>query len=264
MKDKSKGKNMLVDSHSHLDFQQFDSDRSEMLQRALDAGVGYMISIGTSDQTSQNALDLSIKYPFIFASAGVHPLHTNEPQDWERICQMAEHERVVAIGETGLDFYHENDPKIIDEQRIYFAKHFELSNRLKKPLIIHSRGGAFEEIFEFRRRYGLDGGGVIHCFTGNTNEALEAIELGFYLSISGVITYKKTEELKEAVRIAPLDRILVETDCPYLAPMPHRGKRNEPSFVTHTAQEVARIKGISYDALCEATTQNCKHLFKLP
>ena len=255
---------MLVDSHSHLDFQQFDADRSEILQRALDAGVGYMVSIGTSDQTTRNALDLAIQYPFIFASAGVHPLHTNEAQDWQKICQMAEHERVVAIGETGLDFYHENDPQIIDLQRGYFAKHFELSNHLKKALIVHSRGGAFDEIFDFRRKYGLEGGGVIHCFTGNTKEAMQAIDLGFYISISGVITYKKTDELREAVRIAPLDRILVETDCPYLAPMPHRGKRNEPSFVTHTAQEVAKIKGISFEDLSKATTENCKKLFKLP
>jgi TatD DNase family protein len=255
---------MLIDSHSHLDFEQFDIDREEMLQRAVQQGVGRMISIGTSDITSQNALDLSLKHDFIYASAGVHPMHSAEAQDWEKICEIAKHPRVVAIGETGLDFYHNNDPAFIDQQRSYFAKHFELSNALKKPIIVHSRGEAFDEIFEMTRKYGISASGVIHCFIGTAQNAFDAIDLGYYVSISGVITYKNNDILRQAVAQIPLDKILVETDCPYLAPVPQRGKRNEPAFVNYTAQEIAKVKKISVEEVAYQTTLNCHKLFHIP
>lgn len=252
-----------IDSHAHLDFDRFDTDREEVIQRAIERGVHKIISIGTHIASSQRAIKLAEQYPdFIYASAGFHPLYMDDDhsQGWAQLKDLIQHPSVVGVGETGLDYFYDKTPP--EQQRHSFREHLKLSNHYQKPVIIHIRD-AFDDAYRIIAEEGVTAGGVVHCFTGGPKECQKAIDLGLYVSISGIATFKSAKELREAVRQIPLNRLLLETDAPFLAPTPHRGKRNEPSYVVDTAHCVAELKQIRLAHLAQATYTNTLALFSL-
>jgi TatD DNase family protein len=255
---------MFVDSHVHLDVPHFDADRSEVIERARAADIEMMLEIAGS-QISDGSLDaglaLTREYSFIYAAVGVHPHEASLYDDnlERRLLAMSEEEKVIGWGEIGLDYYYDNSPREI--QRRVFRRQLELALDRNLPVIIHTRD-AEEDTIEILRESGA-GNGVIHCFTGTEKLASATIEMGFYISFSGVLTFKKAQDLQEIARTMPIDRILVETDCPYLSPVPYRGKRNEPAFVRETAAKLAEIRGVGIDEIALATTRNFKRLFRL-
>ena len=253
-----------VDSHAHLDFDRFDQDRSEVIERALNRGVRRIISIGTRVASTQSAIELARQYPgLIYASAGFHPLYMadDHPEGWSAIERFMRAPEVIAIGETGLDYYYDTTPH--QQQRDSLRRHLQLSRRFDKPLIIHIRD-AFEDAWRIIAEEGTPAGGVVHCFTGGPEECKRAIELGLYVSLSGIATFKSARELRRAVTLIPSDRLLIETDSPFLAPHPHRGKRNEPSFVVDTARCVSELRGVTLAELATTTWENTSRLFRLP
>lgn len=255
----------LIDTHAHLDEQAFEQDLPEVLQRAAEAGVSHILSIGITAETSRNAVALAEQYPQVFAVVGVQPNYVSQakPGDWETIEDLAAHPRVVAIGETGLDRYWDYAP--IDEQTGWFDRHLELSRTIGKPFVVHCREAEADVVRQLETAAkGSPLSGVMHSFAGDAGTARACLDLGLHLSFSGMVTYKKNEALRQTAAATPLDRLLVETDAPYLAPLPHRGKRNEPAHVAHTAAGLARLFGISPDEFAAATTRNAMNLFRLP
>ena len=253
---------MLVDSHCHLEFPDFAPERDAVIARARAAGVGTMLTIGTTLRKFPDVLAVAEAYPDVWASVGVHP-HEAEGEpvpDPAVLVAHARHPKVVGIGEAGLDFYYEHSPRA--EQAANFRAHIAAARQTGLPLIVHSRD-ADAETAEILRDEMAKGPftGLIHCFSSGPALAAAALDLGLSISISGIVTFKAAEELRAIVRTIPLDRLLVETDAPYLAPVPKRGKRNEPAFVVHTAALVASLQGISAEALAEATTANFFRLF---
>jgi TatD DNase family protein len=251
----------VTDTHSHLDRHEFDEDRSNVIERARVAGVTRMISIGTGDGLggAHKAIKLAEDYPFIWASAGVHPHDAGHEIDWELLEQLATHPKVVAIGETGLDFYRDWSP--VDKQYDRFEKQIALARKVKKPLIIHSRQAGAESYRVLKEHRAEEIGGVFHCFAENAEFAARLWDIGFYVSFPGVLTFKKTQEVRDICAEIPLERILIETDSPFLAPEPHRGKRCEPAFVVETAKRLAEIKGLSLEEVAAITTANALKLF---
>ena len=252
-----------IDSHAHLDFDRFDDDRPDVIERAIARGVKQVISIGTRLDSIERAVELSRRYPgVIFASAGFHPLYLNDDHEegWEALEKWIKSPEVVGVGETGLDYYYDHTPHA--QQRESFRRHIHLSQRYQKPMIIHIRD-AFDDAFQILEEEG-GAKGVVHCFTGGPQECTRALELGLSISVSGVATFKNARPLRSAIPMIPEDRLLIETDSPFLAPHPHRGHRNEPSFVVDTAQCIAELRGISLGHLAEMTTANTRSLFKLP
>lgn len=259
---------MLVDTHLHLDFHQFDDDRDAVVERAAEAGVTQMITIGTDLATSRAALALAERYPGVFAAVGVHP---NDSADWSRrqarstLRTMATSPKVVAIGEIGLDYYWEKVPP--DYQARVFRDQLDLAAELGLPVVIHDRE-AHADLMTILRQWVSDvtpqrAAGVLHCFSGDRAMAKEALELGFFLGIDGPITYKNARELQALVATLPLDRLLIETDAPFLTPQPYRGKRNEPAYIVEVARKVADLQGCPFDAVATQTTANARALFGL-
>ncbi len=259
----------LVDSHTHLDFPEFDPDREEVLKRAWEAGVRLIVNAGTDVSSSLASVSLAENHPFIYASAGLHPHDAGSLDEKNRrtLEEIACHPKVVAIGETGLDYYRNLSPR--EAQREAFAFHLELARRTGKPLIIHSRD-AHQETMDFLRDFVRNPGklyppyGVMHCFSGSLEMAREAVELGFFISVAGPLTFQNARKLPAIVREIPLDFLLIETDCPYLAPHPFRGRRNEPAYVRLVAEAVAQIKGLSPEEVGRKMLENALKLFRLP
>lgn len=255
----------LIDSHAHLDEESFDADRDEMLARAVDAGVERMISIGTTVETSRRAIDLAAKYSRLFATVGIHPNYVHEAgeDDWDKIVALASSPRVVGLGETGLDRYWKFAP--FDLQVDYFRRHMSLSRETGLPFIVHCRDAEAETMDELRREF-VNGPlhGVMHCFVGSEEAARECVAMGMYISFAGMVTFKANEKLRQTAKTIPDDRILVETDAPYLAPREFRGKRNEPAYVAHTAWCLSEVRGVTTDQFGEQVTANAERLFKLP
>jgi len=253
----------LIDSHAHLTFDLFDTDRDEVLHRAQNEGVERIITIGTELTSSRAAVDLAEKHQMIYASAGVHPHAVDDfdDSDWEALSTLWAHPRVCAVGETGLDYYYDYGDRA--RQRLLFRRHLEAAAEVGLPVVVHIRD-AFDDAFELMADVGLPSGGVVHCFTGGPAACERALALGMYVSLSGIVTFKNAKALRSAVPIIPADRVLVETDAPYLAPIPNRGQRNEPGFVVHTARVVAELRGVSYEELCRTTRANTLRLFGLP
>ena len=253
---------MLVDSHCHLDFPELASRIDQVLDSMKDAKVGAALCIGVSLEGLPGVLSLAEKHKNLFASVGVHPEHQDclEP-DVDTLLRYAHHERVIAIGETGLDYYwHKDKP---EWQRNRFRVHARAAKASGKPLIIHTRDAA-EDTLRIMREEGADAvGGVMHCFTEDQSVADRAISLGFHISFSGIVTFKNARQLKEVARTIPLDRLLVETDSPYLAPVPYRGKINEPAYVRHVANEIAVLRGMDIKEFEQVTTDNFCRLFKV-
>jgi TatD DNase family protein len=253
---------MLVDSHCHLDFPEFAPELDAVVSRAQDAGVGVCVSIGTRMDGFPQVRAIAERFANVWCSVGVHP-HEAEKElldGPDALVEAAKHHKVVGIGETGLDYYYEHSPRA--EQIRNFRTHIEAARQTGLPVIMHTRDANDDTIAVLREEMAKKPfTGLIHCFTGTRRLADAALELGFYISVSGIATFRKSDELRAVLKDVPLDRLLVETDAPFLAPMPHRGKRNEPAFVKHTAAALAALKGVSAQALEDATTTNFFRLF---
>jgi TatD DNase family protein len=256
----------VIDSHCHLDEKRFDDDRQFVIERAQAAGVHRMITIGASDGIATNyaAVELAAQHAGVFATVGVHPhdAHIVTPEALDQIRTLARQPKVVAIGETGLDYYYDNSPR--DVQRRVFRQLIELARGLGLPLSIHLRDAYDDAVRILREEKAADVGGVIHCFSGDRRVAREMLELDFDLSFSGVVTFKNAEELRAVAREVPADRFMVETDAPFLAPVPHRGRRNEPQWVLYTAACIAEIRGQSLDDTAAQASRNAARRFRLP
>jgi TatD DNase family protein len=250
----------LVDSHCHLDDPKFDNDREQVIERARAAGVERMIAIGTGNGPPdlEAGLRLAQQYPFIYASVGVHPHDAAKatPETFARLQELLTDAKVLAAGEIGLDYHYDFSPR--DVQREVFLQQLELAGRAGKPVVIHTRE-AWQDTLDMLRRH-WSGGGIMHCFTGGPDEARECLDLGFHLSFGGVLTFPKADALREAACFSPEDRLLLETDAPYLAPVPNRGKRNEPAFVVDTLRRLAELRGAASDAMAAVTTSNFERL----
>lgn len=255
-------KPMLVDSHCHLD--RLDKSPAELKQLLADANarqVSHFLCVCVSVNDFNTMLQSIDGLDNVFATCGVHPLHQDEACSKEELLQSAQHSSVVAIGETGLDYFYSADTKPVQIQS--FIEHIEVANELNKPLVIHTRD-ARQDTLELLRKHKADSTiGVLHCFTENWEMAKAAIDMGFYISMSGIVTFKNAKELKDVAKQIPLDRLLVETDSPWLAPVPHRGKQNQPAYVRDVAQYVADLKQVPLETLAEATTNNFFDLFSL-
>ncbi|MGV7221647.1 MAG: YchF/TatD family DNA exonuclease [Nitrospinales bacterium] len=254
---------MTIDTHAHIDMQQYDTDRDEVIQRARDNGVEYIVNVGCDIESSLRAIELTEQYEFIYASAGIHPhdVKSIDESTYEKLRELLAHPKVIALGETGLDFFKNYSPR--DLQLAHFRKQVELAKELSKPLIIHCRD-ANEEIIEILSDYYNKGdnlSGIFHCFSGDQELADRALELGFYISFSGSVTFKKSEGLREVAKTIPADRLFSETDCPFLAPIPMRGKRNEPAFVNHTTEMLADLRGVTLDDIERTAKLNFFELF---
>lgn len=241
----------LVDSHCHLDDEQFSGDLEQVIDRARAAGVETLVVIG-----SEGAVRLAEQYPFIFATAGVHPHHAAQA-DLERVRDLLHRPRVLAAGEIGLDYHYDFSPR--DVQRAVFAEQLGLAAGARKPVVIHTRE-AWDDTLRIIRECGLPHGGIMHCFTGGPEQASEALALGFHISFGGVLTFPKARMVRDAAAMVPEDRLLVETDAPYLAPVPYRGRRNEPAFVLETARKLAEIRGVALERLAAVTAANFDQL----
>lgn len=253
---------MLVDSHCHLDFDSFDEDFDDVLVRARTAGVGTMVTICTRLSAFEEVRAIAEKDPDIYCSVGVHPHEAAEEgvETPAALIERAAHEKVVGIGETGLDYFYEHSPR--EAQATSFRAHIAAARETGLPLIVHTRDADDDTVALLREEHARGPfPGVIHCFTSSRALAEAALALGLYISLSGIVTFKSARDLQETARIVPLDRLLVETDAPYLAPVPKRGKRNEPAFVAHTAAFVAELRGETPERLAEATTDNFFRLF---
>ncbi|MGP8247503.1 MAG: TatD family hydrolase [Bryobacteraceae bacterium] len=246
----------LVDSHCHLDDAQFDADREEAIARARAAGVTTMLAIGTGNGPPDlgAGVRLAERYEGFYASVGVHPHDAAKADDetFARLRELAAHPKVVAIGEIGLDYHYDLSPREV--QRRVFARQLELAAAAGKPVAIHTRE-AWDDTLDILRTLGTTGG-IVHCFTGGISEAEQALGLGFHLAFGGVLTFPKAEKVREAARITPEERLLVETDCPYLAPAPHRGKRNEPAFLAEIVRRLAEVRSTTVDDIAAATSAN--------
>jgi TatD DNase family protein len=253
---------MLVDSHCHLDFPDFADDMDDIVARASEAGVKHMLSICTHVTKFDPVLALAQRYDNIFCTVGIHPHNAQkEPEITpEHLIRMAAADKVVGFGETGFDFYYDKSPR--DIQKRQFKAHIQASREIGLPLVIHTRDADVEMAEILKEEAGKGAlSGLLHCFSSSRQLAETALELGLYLSISGIVTFNKADELRDVVKDTPLDRLLVETDAPYLAPVPNRGKRNEPAFTRHTAQKIAEIKGVDLETVASATTDNFFRLF---
>ena len=254
---------LLIDTHVNLHGDTYDEDRNEVLERARDAGIGAFVSICDRLDNFEKIHNLTLSQSDMWCSVGVHPHHAKDYNDLsaELLVSLSERNKVCAIGETGLDLHYGYSP--LDDQEASFRAHIEASRQTQKPLIIHTREAddLTGDILETEMAKGRFQP-LMHCYTSGMRLAERAIDLGAYFSISGIVTFKKAQDVRDVVSIMPLDRIVLETDCPYLAPMPHRGRRNEPAYLTHICNYVADLKGMDSDELAALTTQNAKNLFQ--
>lgn len=253
---------MLIDSHCHLDrLEKSPEQLKEIIQFAQQRGIEHFLCVGVSVREFPQMLAQVQAYDCVSVSCGVHPLHQDDACSYDELLESARHERVVAVGETGLDYFYSDDTREIQQKS--FIEHIKVANALNKPLIIHTRDAREDTIKLLEQNIAEHTKGVLHCFTESWGMAKAAIDMGFYISISGIITFRNADELRDVVRQIPLDKLLVETDSPWLAPVPYRGKQNQPGYVLEVAEYVAQLKGVSFQELAEITTRNFYDLFPL-
>lgn len=259
---------MIVDSHCHLDDRAFDPDREQVLQRAEEAGVGRMLAIGTGEGPPdlEVAIRLADRYPQVYATVGVHPHDARkaEPATIDQLASLCGHPKVVAVGEMGLDYHYDNSPREIQRER--FVEQMQLARQVRKPIVIHTRD-AWEDTLELLEVHWRPSGlsGIMHCFSGDLDQAKQALDLGFLISFGGILTFRRAEELRAVAAAVPADRMLVETDAPYLTPEPFRKiRRNEPRYVVETARKLAEVRGSTYEEIAATTTRNVCQLLDLP
>ena len=254
---------MIFDTHAHYDDEQYDIDRDELLGRMTDAGIGNIVNVGANIDSSMRSIELSHKYDFIYSAVGVHPSDCEEldEEKLERLRQMSRDERCVAIGEIGLD-YHWPGPSP-DLQKKWFVRQLDLARSEHKPVIIHSRDAAEDTVRILREQKAGEIGGVVHCFSYSAEIALECVKLGVYIGVGGVLTFKNGRKMKEVVRRIPMDRIILETDAPYLAPHPHRGERNSSEYLPLVVEAMAEIKEMSTGEVISITERNARTMYRL-
>lgn len=252
---------MLFDTHAHLNDEQYNEDLEEVINRTKSAGVEELIVVGFDRPTITRAMELAEEYEFIYACIGWHPVDaidmTDDDLKW--IEELSSHPKVVAIGEMGLDYHWDKSPK--DIQKEVFRKQIKLAKKVKLPIVIHNREATSDIMQILKEEKAQEVGGIMHCFSGSAETAKECLDMNFYISLGGPVTFKNAKKPKEVAEAVPLDKLLIETDCPYLAPHPYRGKRNEPSYVKLVAEQIAEIKGLSFEEVAVATTRNAKKLF---
>ncbi len=263
---------MFVDSHAHLDGKQFDSDREQVIARALEAGVRTVVAIGNGDGPPMldAGIRLAEKRPFMYATIGIHPHEASLATEdaYREMERLARHPKVIAWGEIGLDYFYDHSPRELQKQ--VFVRQMELAGPAKLPIVIHCRPSDNSEnawddcLGLIQDQWSPNGiGGILHCFTGNAAQAKRALDMGFMISFAGNVTFPKAQQIRDAALEIPLDRMLIETDCPYLAPVPHRGKRNEPAFVKQTAAKLGELRGLPMEEVGEQTSRNFYKFFKL-
>ena len=254
---------MIFDTHAHYDDDAFDEDREELLTGMQAAGVEYIVNVGASMASSERSLKLAEKYPFVYAAVGVHPDEIGELNEdkFARLKTWTTHEKVKAVGEIGLDYYWDKEKH--DLQKHWFMRQMELASECKLPMIVHSREAAKDTLDMVIAAKPLELSGIIHCYSYSVEQAREYLNMGYYLGIGGVLTFKNAKKLKEVAEYAPLSQIVLETDCPYLAPVPYRGKRNDSSMIAYVAEELAAIKQIPVEEVLRVTNENGKKLYHI-
>jgi TatD DNase family protein len=254
---------MLIDSHAHLEMPEFEKDLEAVLQRAKEAGVHTIFTVGTEESDWDRALEIANSHPGVYAILGVHPHNAREIDNWTygTLREICRGEKVRALGEIGLDFFRNHSPRDVQVRR--FREQVGLARELKLPIVVHDRDAHEETMEVLRSEKAEDCGGIIHCFSGDLDMAKKCIDIGFCISVPGSITYRNAESFQKIVKELPLDSLLVETDAPFLTPVPFRGRRNEPGYVRYTAQKVAEIKKVPFEKVAEATTENALRVFRL-
>jgi len=254
---------MIFETHAHYEDKAFDEDREELLASLPKNGIEYVVNVGSDAETLDKILEIADEYPFCYAAVSIHPGNTHKMDEeglaWLK--QKATHKKVVAIGEIGLDYYWDEPDR--ETQQKWFIRQMELAKELKLPLIIHSRDAANDSYRLMKDCHAEELGAIIHCFGYGVEQARQYLNMGFYLGIGGVVTFTNGRKLKEVVEFAPLEQLVLETDCPYLAPVPHRGKRNSSLYLTYVAKEIANIKNIPYEKVLEVTSNNAKNFYNI-
>jgi TatD DNase family protein len=258
---------MFIDSHAHIEMDRFDEDREAVIERALDAGVEIIVNVGNGDiarDSHRAAFQVAENHPFIYTTVGLHPHEASLLDDelLARLLDLSQHPKVIAWGEIGLDYYYDNSPR--EAQREAFRKQLQAARERSLPAVIHTRDAEADTLAILNEEW-QDSGlpGIIHCFTGTRHLAEEAIRLGFFISFSGVVTFKKAEDLRATAKALPIEKVLLETDAPFLAPIPYRGKRNEPAYVIETAKAIAELRSLAYEEVGRITSENFKRLFNM-
>lgn len=251
---------MIFDTHAHYDDEQFNDDRDEILPTMKENGVDKIVNISASYRSCERVADMVQRYPFMYAAVGVHPDHVGEldEESFARMKELYARDKVIAVGEIGLDYYWDNESH--DIQKKWFIRQLELARELHLPVLIHSREAAADTM-EIMKEHGQGLGGVIHCYSYSKEMAKEYVKMGYYIGVGGVVTFKNAKKLKETVAEIPLESIVLETDCPYLAPEPFRGKRNNSAYIMYVAEEIARIKGVTYEEVVAQTEANARNMY---
>ena len=253
---------MFIDSHAHIQLDRFDSDRSVVIERAKNSQVSIILVVGFDISTSHLAVELADRYDHIYATVGLHPHDAKRftPQTLREITLLAEHPKVVALGEMGLDYHRNLSPKSV--QKRVFEEQLDLATQLDLPIVVHNRN-AFDDILSILENHSQLTGGVLHCFSENTKSMDRVIDVGFHIGIGGPVTYKKSQDLKQVVKVMPADSFLIETDCPWLAPQLRRGKRNEPAYITEIATKIAELRQVTIESVGQTSSQNFRKLFSI-
>ena len=254
---------MIFESHAHYEDARFDEDREALLSSFPQKGIDYVVNVGSSLKTTQQSIALAKQYDFIYAAAGVHPEETAElnEENFAWLCEQMKQEKVVAVGEIGLDYHWDEPERKI--QKVWFERQIALARQVSLPMIIHSRDAAQDTLDIMKVCKAEEAGGVIHCFSYGVEMAREYLNMGFYIGIGGVLTFKNAKKLKEVAKYVPLDRILLETDCPYMAPEPHRGNRNSSIYLPYVAETLATIKGVDVEEVYQTTRENGKQMYRI-
>ena len=254
---------MIFETHAHYDDERFEEDGDSLLCSMKEKGIGRIINVGASIESSRTTLALADNYDFVYAAVGVHPSDigglNEETFSW--LCEQTKNDKTVAVGEIGLDYYWDKEDQILKQQRYWFQRQLELARRAGLPVIIHSRDAAADTLAVMKSVHAKEIPGVIHCYSYSRELSKEFLEMGYYIGVGGVVTFKNARKLRETVESYPIDHILLETDCPYMAPEPHRGERNDSSYIPYIAAKIAEIKGISTEEVERITEQNARRLF---
>lgn len=254
---------MIFETHAHYDDKQFDKDREALLASMPENGIDTIVNVGASLSSTAASIALAQQYPYVYAAAGVHPNETGElnEENFHWLREQCKHPKVVAVGEIGLDYYWDKPER--ETQKKWFVRQLELAREVDKPVIIHSREAAKDTYDIMKANNAAELGGVVHCYSYSTELALEFVKMGFYIGIGGVVTFQNAKKMTEVVAAVPLENLLLETDCPYLAPVPNRGKRNSSFNLPYVAQKIAEVKGILYQEVVEVTAQNARTMYRL-